>query len=397
MNELYENLDKCCGCGACVSICPKNAILMHESLLGSVYPVINNELCIKCGLCKKVCNFKNKNHYSSNHKAYAAATKCNEILMGSTSGGIFTTIAKKFIEDGGYVSGAVYDEEYNVIHIVTRQKDDLIRMQGSKYVQSSTHEVYKKIKELLIKGKKVLFSGTPCQVDGLYGFLMKKYDNLITIDIVCHGVPSNKLFKDYLAFTNKHNYKIKEFKFRDKNSGWGKIGSITYSYNNKDITKKIHAGNSEYYYLFENSSSFRDSCYSCKYSSLRRPADITIGDFWGIDSVNYEFLKDKKLNLKKGISLIITNTDKGEKILENSSNFIFLYESTIKDVTQYNFNLNAPTVRPLQRSIISKLYEEDFNQLSQYISKGMGKEKMKFYIKKLVPLNMKGKIKKIIK
>lgn len=395
MIKLYDEQSKCCGCSACLNICPKNAISMEESELGTLYPKIDPKLCVECGLCKKVCNFQNRTDYSTKHKAFAATTKDDEIIMNSTSGGIFTTLAQQFIKDGGYVSGAIYDDDFNVVHIVTNRLSDLKKIQGSKYVQSSTTDVYPKIKKLLNSGEKVLFSGTPCQVDGLYGFLMKDYDNLITIDIVCHGVPSNKLFKDYLKTICKNNENIIDVKFRDKTQSWGTFGTVTLQNGNSFITKEINGGTSSYYHMFLNNLIFRTSCYSCKYASINRPADITIGDFWGIEKVNSELLKNTELNTKKGISLLITNNDKGESYISYNKKCFYMYDTTVEKVSFGNHNLKKPSSKPTKRSTLSNLYRtNNFDGILESVKKGMFKEKIKITVKKLIPTNIKEKLKK---
>lgn len=397
MVTLYELDKNCSGCGACLNICPKSAISMKENKYGFVHPQIDSSLCIECGMCQKVCSFQNKENYSKQHDAYAGVTKDQNILLNSTSGGIFTTLALKFIEDGGYVSGAVYDENFDVKHIVSNKKEDVLKMQGSKYVQSSTENVFKEIRTLLLADEKVLFSGTPCQVDGLYGFLMKEYANLYTIDIVCHGVPSRKLFIDYLNNVKKDDENIVDIKFRDKNQNWGKFGYINLQTSTSSRKVEINSGTSEYYYLFNEGSMFRNSCYSCKYSSDKRPADITIGDFWGIEIVEKELLELEGMNESKGISLIVTNSSQGKNLLNKYKDTLYIYDSTFDNVCRYNHNLKMPSISPKNREYLLDIYSnQKFDNLSKTISGKMKKQRVKISLKKILPCGLKNKLKKIL-
>lgn len=398
MITLFNKNENCCGCGACENICPKTAITMKENEYGFIHPEINRELCIECGLCKMACNFQNKSNYSQEHNAYAAVTKDEEILMKSTSGGIFTTLAKSFLEDGGYVAGAIYDDNFNVVHVVSNQYEDLLKIQGSKYVQSSIGKTYKQVKELLLDNHKVLFSGTPCQVDGLYGYLMKNYDNLYTIDIVCHGVPSNKMFQDYLKSELQENEKIKNFSFRDKSQLWGKFGKIEFSQEDKKRHKNINSGNSSYYYLFNEHLSFRDSCYKCKYASHKRPSDITIGDYWGISNVEPDMVKNNQLNEQKGVSLMITNSTKGDMFLSKYNNQISFFESNLENVSKYNHNLKEPSLMHESREGIFNIYlNKSYEHIINLINKKMKIESFKIMLKRLMPRDLKKYLKSKIK
>lgn len=395
MITLFNEKKNCCGCGACENICPKKAISMKEDEYGFIYPEINRDLCIECHLCEKVCHFQSRTNYSNEHKAYAAVTKNQEILMNSTSGGIFTTIALEFIKDGGYVAGSIYDENFNVVHIVSNKVEDVYKMQGSKYVQSSINDTYFQIRKLLLKKEKVLFSGTPCQVDGLYGYLQRDYDYLYTIDIVCHGVPSNKMFQDYLKNVCKNNEKINDIKFRDKGQTWGTFGYIYLKNKNGKKKIKINSGVSEYYYLFSQGSVFRDSCYSCKYASKQRPANLTIGDYWGIETVESKLLKRKGMDVKKGISLIISNNSKGNSLLDMVRNSFYIYDSTFENVSKFNYNLKKASSLPQNRNHILEYYSKNgMSEVMKLVQKNMKKEHIKLIISQLIPVGLKKNIKR---
>lgn len=225
MIELFAEKKDCCGCGACMNICPKTAICMEKDGYGFVYPRIDIEKCVECGACKKVCAFQNEPTRRQPQRVYAIASKNNDLVKKSASGGLFATMAVHVLEQGGCVYGAVMlheEHELHIRHVCCETKAELYRLQGSKYVQSSLGYIFKDIQQKLKKDVFVLFSGTPCQVDALKSYLRKDYPNLLTVDIICHGVPSEQFFNDYIHYTEKKiGGEISEFKFRDKSSGWG--------------------------------------------------------------------------------------------------------------------------------------------------------------------------------
>ena len=295
--------DKCCGCSACYNICPKKAIKMVEDSEGFLSPIIDDEDCINCGQCLKSCPVLNmiKPKQAFEKECYAAMAN-DEIRMKSSSGGVFTLLANFILDKGGYVCGAAFKNDWSVQHIIINKKEDLHKIRGSKYVQSEIGECFVKIKRLLKENKYVLFSGTPCQVTALKSFLKEDYDNLLTIDLLCHGVPSPGVWSKYLneCFSVAD---IRSINFRDKKElGWiCKDCSITF----KDGSKIL---SDDYTKLFHKSIILRRSCEDCQYSKLPRPADITLGDWWGIS----EYARD--LNDQKGLSFVLINTKKGKKI-----------------------------------------------------------------------------------
>ena len=310
---LFENKKDCCGCGACFNACPKNAVSMQEDDFGYIFPVIDSSLCVECGKCKQVCAFQNHAETNTPQEVFAAAAKNSDIIMNSSSGGVFTALAGHIIENGGIVFGAAFGEDWNVRHIAVENKDQLRLLRGSKYTQSSTGTAFRQAQELLRKGKTVLYSGTPCQIAGLKGFLGKEYDTLLTVDLVCHGVPNNRMLSDYIKLLEqKENGKIVKFTFRDKSIGWGKNGSaVIESPNGKRYRKKLWESASSYPYYFAASLICRENCYSCRYACSNRPADITLGDYWGIEKAHPQYLSDKLHDDSKGISVVIANTAKG--------------------------------------------------------------------------------------
>ena len=309
---LFQKKEDCCGCGACLNICPKQAIKMQEDKCGFIYPVINEQECIRCGQCKKVCAFQNKRETNTPIECYAAISKDEEQSRRSASAGIFAAIASEVIKNGGIVYGAAFDESWKVHHVSAETLDQLSALQGSKYAHSDIERIYTDVRSQLNRSRNVLFSGTPCQVAGLYGYLGKDYDNLLTIDIVCHGVPSNKMLRDYLdTLEKKHGGKVESFTFRDKTIGWGINGSAVI--NGKRI--KIWQSSSSYLYYFTRGLIYRENCYRCPYACEHRPADITLGDFWGIEKQHPELLGKGKWDERKGISLVIVNSQKAMRVV----------------------------------------------------------------------------------
>ena len=250
-------------------------------------------------------------------------------------------------KDGGFIP----------MHIVVDNEEELSKLYMSKYVQSDIGYVFRKVKKFLDSGRLVLFSGTPCQVSGLKGFLKKDYDNILTIDIVCHGVPSSKMFKDYIReYERKYKCEIKKFKFRSKEKGWKVIGQIGYIDKfGKYKERTINPDKSSYYSLFLKSHIYRNSCYSCKYASKNRPSDITIGDSWGIEEKHPQSLKENGgvLDKNKGISCVIIYTEKGKKVFYNYLNGLNIYKSSFEDIAEYNTQLIKPAESKKRRMILN--------------------------------------------
>ena len=321
--NISQIIDNCTGCAACFNICPSNAIEMEENKEGFLEPIIVQEKCTNCGLCKKVCPVLNLKYLNNVPDCYAYMAD-DKIRLKSSSGGAFFVLANEFIKNGDYVSGAIWTKDWKVKHIVSKNFEDIEKMQKSKYSQSEIGTIYKEIKTLLEGNKKVLFTGTPCQIAGLKSYLRKEYDNLFCVDIVCHGVPSPKVLKKYL----NENYdiaKIRNIDFKDKTiNGWGSNLKIDCENN----TLACRYDKNSFYCLFSKLVINRLACSSCIFSKIPRQGDMTIGDFWGIQ---------KKFNDELGTSLLLVNNSKGEyllKILNNSSKLLVkkkLKEALIKN------------------------------------------------------------------
>ena len=342
---MYLNtLDKkeCCGCTACLHICPKQCISMKQDDEGFLYPVIDKNICINCGLCEKVCPVTTPVYKNKKGDVYAAYVKDISQRMQSTSGGIFYVVAEWVIKQGGIVYGAAFDVNFKLRHIGVDVMQDLNKLRGSKYLQSDLGNVFSEIKTYLQQGRWVYFTGVGCQVAGLNAFLRKEYDTLITSDLVCHGVPSQLMFDwymDYLRKKEKGN--IVSYSFRDC-KGWG--GCETYEYvsqiRGRGI-KKLHGYFlSPYLYSFMWAFDYRYSCYDCKFAKVPRQGDITLADYWGVK----KFFRN--LDVSKGVSLILINNKKGEFVWERIKYKIELHKSCLEDAAEKNGNLIHTTKMP---------------------------------------------------
>lgn len=310
---MIEITDKsqCCGCTACSSICPKKAIVMKQDEEGFVYPIIDKTKCVNCGLCDKACPVRNAKENNKNQHAYIFQNSNDEIRRESTSGGAFTAIAEYVIKNNGIVYGAIFDENYKVIHTGIDKKEELYKFRNSKYVQSEICNCYPEIKEHLDNGKMVCFSGTSCQVEGLKNYLMKDYDNLILVDVVCRAVPSPLIWKKYLKLRQKEYKNIEKIMFRDKYYGY-KYSNLSIYNKNNDKKQEYHKGvdSDPYLRAFFTNICDRPSCYECKFKKLHRESDITIWDCFDVEKYNKEFDDDK------GTNRILTHTEKGDKIIK---------------------------------------------------------------------------------
>ena len=397
--DLASNKNTCCGCGMCQNICPKQAISMVEDEYGFMYPEIDESKCIKCGLCLKTCAYKKAINKVENQSAYAAVNKDKQLLLNSASGGIFSALATNILKENGIVFGCSMEkDEHGTLeprHIKIDNEKDLIKLQGSKYVQSITGNVYNEVKNELKQDKLVLFSGTPCQVAALKSFLFNvKQDKLFTIDIICHGVPSTKMFKDYINYLeNKHNIKITNFNFRDKSKGWGLFANISFEKNNVKENKLVSCFESSYYQLFLDSYTYRENCYDCKYANSNRIGDITIGDYWGIEQEHPE-LKNN-IEFKNGVSCIIINNENGLELVNKFGNLINKFDSKLIKIEKHNGQLcNPSTYRKERNDILDNYKKNGYETVDKWYKKNRGK---KYLMKKMwykLPYFMRKMIKK---
>lgn len=399
MIQIHDTKD-CCGCEACMQRCPKGCISMQSDSEGFLYPKINLAECIGCGLCEKVCPVINQGEIHASEKIFAAKHKNEQIRMTSSSGGIFTVLAEAIIDEGGVVFGAKFNKNWEVIHDFAEIKEDLLAFRGSKYVQSHIGNSFKITEYYLKQGRKVLFSGTPCQIAGLRLFLQKEYENLLTVDFICHGVPSPKVWQAYLDGiisqrggknlysshnTSGENIHINSIVFRDKQLGWRR-------YSLKLIMSASVAGQGENSILisepldknvflrgFMSNMFLRPSCHFCKCRESRSGSDITLGDCWGIEFESTDFNDDK------GISLCMINTFKGEKYFmpENMD----ALSINIEFVRKYNHSFNISDKMPSCRSEFFKFIDKEsniiplINRLATYPTRNL-----KTYLVKLTKL-----------
>lgn len=300
-----ENKNNCTGCGACFNACPTKAITMDWNINGFYTPHINSEKCVDCGLCEKICPLdKCKSQNIEQPKVFAFQNEDKETLYKCASGGAFASLAKLVIEQSGNVYGVVYDDDMKVCHAKAESLKDLEKIYSSKYVQSDTRNTFIQAKSDLDNGKLVLFSGTPCQIAGFKSFLRKDYDNLLTVDLVCHGVPSPKVFEMYKKeFMNKRSKEewLLNIDFRSKIQGWSSSLVTTTT-----TTTTTHATKDDFMQAFLSNLSINDSCLNCQFNKLPRVADLSLGDFWGVDKY------DQSMNNNKGLSIILVNSEKGQ-------------------------------------------------------------------------------------
>lgn len=350
----FEEKKDCCGCAACMNICPTNAIHLKSDKSGFMFPIINHEWCIKCRKCIDVCAYQNvpvakKEPLST----YVAINKNNDILSYSASGGIFGAVSAFIYEKKGVIFGCAYDENMEPKHIGIESKSDITMLQGSKYVQSSIETTFTEAKKNLDDGRWVFYTGTPCQIAGFKSYLGKDYEKLITADIVCHGVPSAEFFISYIrCLEGKLNGKVIDFRFRDKTKGWGKTGKVSYQKSGKTKEKLMTPRASSYYHYFLKGYTFRESCYECKYACGSREGDFTMGDYWGIESAHSEIETDK------GVSVLLVNSEKGILLLEELMKYLNLTPSTFELAKAENIQLNRPTSKSNMRESILRTWRD---------------------------------------
>ena len=342
---------KCCGCCACVDACNHKAITLKEDIEGFWYPIVDKDKCIECNLCDKICpelNITNlkKNDYPRPVKTIAAIHRRMSVRWDSTSGGAFSALADAMYNQGGYVSGAIYNDDFSVRNYISNNPADLIKIRSSKYLQSKAEGLYAEIRTLLKKGEKVLACGTPCQMAALRSFLRKDYDNLIIVDFVCRGVNSPKVYRKYLdSLERKHGGKVVYVKAKNKELGW------------RNLTRKVTFDNGVSYYGVSMIDDFRrgyhtnvycrPSCYTCQHKEFPRMSDITIADYWGIEKV------DKNMDNNIGTSMILLNSKKGEVFFEYAKDNLEYIETKFESILSGNIAL----IKPIEHSNINR---EDF-------------------------------------
>lgn len=363
---MLPNID-CVGCGACANACPQNCLNMVADKDGFLHPEIQKDNCINCGACEKICPIINKNPKEKESiQAYAIYSKNDNIRISSSSGGLFYTVAKYIIENGGIVYGAAFDKNFYLSHKGVDSVEDLYLLQGSKYIQSDITLCFREIKAHLASNRPVLFCGSPCQVEGLLCYLKKPYKNLFTLDFICHGVPSPKAWQEYI----KHQEKVFSSKpcsvsFRNKANGWTSFSSELKFANEMNYLEIHHKD--AYMKAFLQNISLRKTCYNCKFKSMNRNSDITMGDLWGIKNILPHITDDK------GVSIAFIQSEKGKYILEQVKAYLWMQEisadlaiahncAMVKSVYEHNFrdyffeNLGKQNFEQLVESCLNPSY-----------------------------------------
>ena len=375
--KMIVEKEKCCGCSACVQICPKKCITLKEDKEGFLYPFINLKTCTHCNLCKSACPIL-ANDIQNNKtlpSSYAVYNKSVSKRTKSSSGGLFYTFAKEALKKDGVVFGVVLNESFKAVHTYAQTEDELLKMLSSKYVQSDISNSYKLCKKFLEEKREVYFSGTPCQINGLLKYLNKTYDNLITQDFICHGVPSPKIWNKYIDFLEaKYDSQIKSVNFRNKNEGWKRF-SLYIEFENGKVYQK---NNKEDFYLtsFIKNLILRPSCYNCNFKTLNRTSDLTLADFWGAERIV------PHLNDNIGLSLLLIQSEKGKKIFSETKNS-FVFESVdIDTAISTNESIYKSAKKPKRRKkYIKAVLKKGFVKAEKYKKRSF----LVKAIKKLLP------------
>lgn len=377
----------CFGCRNCEKVCSKGAIHFDFDKEGFLSPTVDEKKCVHCSLCLKACPNENKLQPRTEVKTYGFINGNHEHLMKSSSGGFAFEASMAVLKNGGYVAGCVFDDSIRAIHILSNSPEDIAKMQTSKYVQSDLGNVFDAIKEKLNAGKDVLFIGTPCQVHALQVYLKKPFDHLLTIDIICHGCPSPGLFRSYIrSIEKKENERICNFKFRfKKENEWGRY-NVYYEIPAKKTFKIKNFFFEAYGFAFLKCLSFRESCYSCRYTSpFKRPGDLTIGDFWHVQE------KYSAKDMLNGTSAVLVHSEKGQIFLEKNIPFQSMFDCDLSDIVKWQENLNHPVARPSQRNHYYNGFDENFYMRVK------GPSKFWAFVRSLFPRRLKYFLKSFLK
>lgn len=382
MYKIVES-SLCNGCHACYSVCPKSCIIMIEGDEGFLEPSIDKSKCIDCKLCVSRCpinnSFTEEKLENNTVRSIVAINRDDIVRKNSSSGGVFSELANYILDQDGVVYGVGFNDNFEVEHMKITNKSEIYKLQGSKYVQSKIGDTFLEIKNELENNKVVLFTGTPCQVEGLLNFLGKSYENLYTQDIICHGVPSPKAWRKYI---NEFNEDIKNISFRDKTFGWLNFSVKIETEDNKYINTK-----DVFLQSFLKNLNLRKSCYNCKFKKINRNSDITLADCWGIENIDKKYFDDK------GTSLVILHSDKG-KFLYNEIKSKFISSSIdLEEAIKYNTAINKSVDMTNARSKFFKNIDKyNYKEVFQKATEITTHEKIKTFLSRI-----KSKIKKLLK
>jgi len=345
-----ENKYDCCGCLACVNRCPVGCISVVRDDEGFMYPEADASKCIGCGLCEKVCPVINPPEKMHETQIFACINKDAATRFASTSGGLFTLFAQEVIKEGGAVFGAALDDKFTVHHICVEKEEDTPLLQGSKYVQSDPGDCFKRAEKLLKSGRRVLYSGTPCQLAGLTRFLMKPYEGLMKVEVVCHGSPSPRVFELYKKAVEEKTGDLKSIRFRDKHTGWNKSCLV---FEGERGTVSASKQEALYMKAFLRNMSTRPSCLPCRFNARRSSADLTICDYWGIESLYPDWNDDL------GVSLAMTNTKKGEELFDKVKGQLIVRKGDYEHAAERNFALaKGSSAHPRREEFFVRLGKE---------------------------------------
>ena len=336
------SVQECAICGACINACPADAISFSKPYLDFYYPQVKEDICIHCNQCEQACPILgNKGKPDEGYPvAFAAKSENDSMRMRSSSGGAFYELASQMLRDGGYVCGAVFDDEFHVKHILSNAKEDILRMMGSKYAQSDMGYCYRDVKDALEKGCKVLFSGCPCQAAGLRTFLGKEYPNLLLVELICHGIPSDQMLQTYIGMQErKYGARLTRMEFRNKKKGWHNSSVRMEFGHHRTYSKPITAD--AYMNGFLGSVTLKPTCYQCHFRNFTAGSDIILGDFWGAE---VELPEEDN----KGISAILVNSGKGMDIIDRCN--LARTPANVETVIKYNKNLLCSAAVSPQRS-----------------------------------------------
>jgi coenzyme F420-reducing hydrogenase beta subunit len=349
---IIEDKKKCMGCTACLNICPKSCISMVQDDEGFLYPKVDVKECIQCGGCKKICPIKEEkieDKSLDDVEVFACVSKNKDILMESSSGGVFTHLANVIIDNVGVVFGAAYDDKFNVYHTYTENKEELSKFRGSKYVQSDLKNTFKEVREFLLKDKYVLFSGAPCQVAGLKKYLKKDYPNLITCDFICTGVPNPKVYRAYVDYyKEKFKLEVKNIEFRNKTYGWDNFSLLIDFKNKKYLSNRYFDAyiQAHFSHIF-----LRPACYKCQFKKCNSESDIKLADYWYIKEVHPEIYN------YNGVSLVINQSAKGKELFSRITYTINSIPSTIENVIKTNASFTRIVNEPKSREAFLEVIE----------------------------------------
>lgn len=348
--NILKNKNVCTGCHACFNACPMNAIEMKPDSEGFLYPIVDEDKCINCNKCKKACPILNKPKLQPLSEAYGCKAKDDGERMTSTSGGVFAVLAHKTLAENGVVCGAAFDDDNSVFHLIAENEDDLVRIKGTKYVQSRIDDTYKTLKEILDEGRQVLFSGTPCQVAGFKSFLNKDYDNLLCVDLICHGVPSPEVWQKYLDEISE-NCSVERVVFRSKSNDGGQAENKFYL-SNGEVKSEIY-NESPYVKGFIKNLYVRPSCFDCQFKGIKRCSDITVGDFWSVKEYFPDFTDNK------GVSAIIIHNNTGKQRFNDISDCLDVVKATPEQISLWNeCLLQSTSYNPLRETFFERQNEE---------------------------------------